>query len=377
METELRYTFGKNWEDYVANYFNDARLEASRDHILAFLKLPTLENKSFIDIGCGSGLHSLAAFKAGAIRIHSFDYDEDSIRTTRKLREMVGNPAHWRVERGSVLDADYVQRLEPADIVYSWGVLHHTGQMWSAVKNATIPMRSNGVLYIALYTSDIFVERSPQYWLDIKQRYNHVGPVGKKLMELQYCWNNTVWPNLKGLRNPFPFLARKNARRGMNYWIDVKDWLGGWPMEFASITETKQYCTSLGLELVNINAGEANTEYLFRRNGEVNYWDSIRASWTIEKLQSPFIHRGGKAYTSALNGHSDTADEAEGSRRSRLMMFENGTPIGFAHQRVKDIARFGGGRYRHLRNELVFSTTDASDPNTNGREYTICATSLR
>jgi hypothetical protein len=367
---EMRYGFGKNWEEFVKLRFSEERLKASLDHMLWFLGRRDLQGQSFLDIGSGSGLHSLAAFRAGARRIHSFDYDPDSVRTTLALREMAGNPAHWTVEQGSVLDPEYMRKLEPADIAYSWGVLHHTGEMWKAIENAAIPIAPNGVFYIALYTSDVFIKPSAQYWLDIKRRYNQAGAWGKRLMEYDYAWRNTIFPSLVRLRNPLPVLLGRNQTRGMSYWTDVKDWLGGWPMEFAGIAETKAFAKGLGLELLNVNAGEANTEYLFRRKGASNYWDALLAR-PRETLKGPFERRGAHAYVCRLGEHAASADSAETPRRSRLMLYEDGKPVGFAHQPHLQIEMHGGGRYSHWHDTLIFSATDGSDPNSNGRPYSI------
>jgi hypothetical protein len=370
----MRYAFGKNWEEFIERHWSEARLEASRAHILGTLKLPHLEGQSFLDIGSGSGLHSLAAFRSGARRIFSFDYDADSVRTTRALREREGSPAHWTVEQGSVLDGDYMRRLEPADVVYSWGVLHHTGQMWKAVLNATLPLAKGGLLYIALYTSDIFIRPTAEYWLDVKQRYNRAGAFGRRLMEWDYVWRTAIFPSLKRGRNPLRLM--RGQTRGMTYWTDVKDWLGGWPMEFAGIAETKRFCAGLGLELLNVNAGEANTEYVFRRRGERNHWDALLAGRRLFVLQRPFETRAGHARACRLPAHRDTADGAETPRRSRLMLYEDGVPVGFAHQPLLHVEAHGGGRYAHWEDSLVFSSTDGSDPNSNGREYSICADML-
>ena len=91
---------------------------------------------TFLDVGCGSGLHSPAALTAGAKRIVSFDLDSDSVETSRRLWELVGKPKNWVICQGSILDHEFVTTLEPADIVYSWGVLHHTGDMWTALRYA-------------------------------------------------------------------------------------------------------------------------------------------------------------------------------------------------------------------------------------------------
>ena len=44
-----------------------------------------------------------------------------------RLHDLSGRPAHWRIAQGSVLDKAYMESLGTFDIVYSWGVLHHTG----------------------------------------------------------------------------------------------------------------------------------------------------------------------------------------------------------------------------------------------------------
>ncbi len=373
---EMRYGFGRNWEEFVERHWSEERIEASRAHILRTLKLADLAGKSFLDIGSGSGLHSLAAFRCGASRIVSFDYDADSVRTTRALRERAGSPAHWSVEQGSVLDAEYMRRLERADIVYSWGVLHHTGQMWKAVENATLPLATGGLFYIALYTRDVFIRPTAEYWLEVKRRYNRAGALGKKVMEWDYALRNTILPNLVRGRNPLPILRGGGQTRGMTYWTDVKDWLGGWPMEFAGIAETKAFCATLGLELLNVNAGEANTEYLFRRRGESNHWDAVLAGRRLEILRPPFEVRAGHARACRLEAHRENADSALAPRRSRVMLYEDGIPVGFAHQPHRHIEAHGGGRYSHWEDSLIFSATDGSDPNSNGREYSICAAML-
>ncbi len=367
----LRFGFGRNWSDFVDSHLTEARIAKAETHLLRFLRLPDLRGKRFLDIGCGSGLHSLAALRAGADSILSFDYDPDSVATTKRLRRFAGEPAHWRVLQGSVLDEGFMQSLEPADIVYSWGVLHHTGDLWRAVENAAIPMAENGVFYIALYSSDAYLDPTPQYWMAVKQRYNRAGSLEKRWMEWQYAWRESIYPQLQQQRNPFKLIAGY-ASRGMSFWTDVRDWLGGYPMEFAGNEETKAFCRDrLGLELLNIYAGEGNTEFLFRRQGSPNYWDAVRASTRLVALEGPFSHRNGHAYQASLPDHADSADDGEHPRRSRLMVYEDDQPIGFAHQTHVDIENHGGGRYSHWRETLIFSATDGTDPNNNGRRYAI------
>jgi len=301
----MRYGFGKNWAEYIQKNLSEERVKIAQECLLNFLKLNDLSGKTILDIGCGSGIHSLAAYRAGARQIMSFDYDTESVNTTRKVREFAGNPQNWHIEQGSVLDRAFMDTLDRADIVYSWGVLHHTGQMWKAIENAASTLEEDGVFYIALYTSDVFLNPTPEYWLQVKQKYNRAGPIGKKWMEWGYAWRDTFRPNLLAGRNPFRKILEYKRSRGMSYWTDVKDWLGGWPMEFAGIAETKTSCSDiLQLELLNIKAGEANTEYLFRKRGTKNYWEDVLKTLQIESLPGPFTHQTGHSWIAPLKHYA-------------------------------------------------------------------------
>jgi SAM-dependent methyltransferase len=115
-----RFVFGKNWENFVDKHLTEERVRIAQEHLLRFLKLPDLTGKRMLDIGCGSGLHSLAALRANVRELVSFDYDANSVATTRKLHDLSGRPAHWRIAQGSVLDKAYMDSLGSFDIVYSW-----------------------------------------------------------------------------------------------------------------------------------------------------------------------------------------------------------------------------------------------------------------
>ena len=372
MENEQRYGFGQNWAEYVEKNFDESKVATSQQHLLDFLKLTDLSGKSFLDIGCGSGLHSLAAFRAGAAKIVSFDYDPNSVATTRELHERAGAPGNWTVRQGSVLDNAHMRSLGTFDVVYSWGVLHHTGDMWTAIEHAALPLKADGVFCIALYTRDVHIKPSPEFWLRVKKAYNRAGGIGKRLMEWAYALWFTVLPKLVRLRSPFKTILQYQRSRGMAYWTDVRDWLGGWPMEFAGIAETKHFCAErLGLELLNVNAGEANTEYLFRKRGANNYWDDYAAAFPPTALTGPFATAGGYAWTVALPDVVAEGSPHSGSERTRLMLFESGVPLGFDGAPQSHIRTYGGSRYCDNEGVLMFSTTDNSNPNNNGCAYAV------
>ena len=179
-----------------------------------------MEGKTVLDIGSGSGLFSLAARRLGA-RVHSFDYDPRSVACTRELkRRYFPDDAAWIVDEGSALDIKYLQGLRKFDLVYSWGVLHHTGQMWQALQNASEMVRSDGTLFISIYNDQGWISK---YWTRVKIFYN-TGVIGKATMTFLHVpylfWLRYL---VRGLTGRLPI------GRGMSLWVDTIDWLGGWP----------------------------------------------------------------------------------------------------------------------------------------------------
>lgn len=269
-EPATRFAFGRNWERFVRKHFSEERVALSRAHLLSFLGLPDLRGRTFLDIGCGSGIHSLAAVRAGAEAVVGFDYDTVAVETSRRIRERAGCPGHWAVLQGSVLDAAFMAGLEKADVVYSWGVLHHTGDLWRAMDNAAGRCRPGGLLYVALYDYEHHnrpPEETPEMWIDVKKAYNRAGWWGKRRLELWYVWafmmsRNPLWLPVLLFR-----IARYGRSRGMSFYTDLVDWLGGWPMEFARRDDVRAWAVRQGLSMLAMQTGEANTEYLFCAGG--------------------------------------------------------------------------------------------------------------
>jgi SAM-dependent methyltransferase len=182
-EEKVTFSFGKNWEQFVSANFTEERIEIARQHLLNFLETKDLEGKHFLDIGCGSGIHSLAAFKSAARSIVSFDVDPYSVATTKKIHEMYGSPENWQIAQGSILDDNFIRAVELADIVYSWGVLHHTGNLWQAVKNAATFLKPGSIFYIAIY------DKTPDtpHWIDIKKNIIALAGPRKSLWSFPMC----------------------------------------------------------------------------------------------------------------------------------------------------------------------------------------------
>ncbi len=226
---------------------------------------PNLNGLSILDIGCGSGLHSIAMLDAGATQVDGFDYDANSVKASKFVQAQVGNPPNWTVEQGSVLDDAYVSNLPLYNMVYSWGVLHHTGEVWHAIQNAASRVKPGGLFYIALYSADLQKNPTPEFWLDVKRKYVASGWFQRRMMDWWYVWRFQMNKNLLKLPEFLRRMREYKKNRGMNIFTDIRDWLGGWPMEFVYDKEAIDFVEKRGFTLERIATGEANSEFLFVR----------------------------------------------------------------------------------------------------------------
>lgn len=244
---DRRFAFGKNWQRYARHLGTDEISSAMQSLSVAVDALDT-SGSTFLDIGSGSGLFSRAAYELGFRRIVSFDYDNDSVAATRALKEEAGaSNERWSVEQGSVLDAQYMSRLGRFDVVYSWGVLHHTGAMWEALARTSEAVGDSGRLYIALYNDQGWISA---YWTVVKRTYNALPQIGRGAM-LLFFWTyfgiGLFLADVIRLRNPLK--RHLGDRRGMRFFTDVIDWIGGYPFEVAKPEAVKSFLAARGFTL--------------------------------------------------------------------------------------------------------------------------------
>ena len=264
-----RFEFGKNWSRFLTT-LDDQRIAEAERAITGMLELPDLTGKRFLDIGSGSGLSSLAARRLGA-SVHSFDYDPHSVACTTELRRRYfPQDDSWKVEEGSALDADYVRSLGEFDIVYSWGVLHHTGEMWKALENAQIPVAAGGKLLLAIYND---TGSQAARWRWIKKTYNQL----PRLMKTPFAIAVSAPEEAKSLvrsvvkGHPGEYIrtwTQYKQIRGMSHWHDLIDWVGGYPYEVAKPEEIFDFYRARGFTLTKLKCGAVGlgcNEFVFQK----------------------------------------------------------------------------------------------------------------
>lgn len=260
IETGERFGFGRNWSRFLL-HLDDERIRAAEQSLQKMLGLQSLQGLRFLDAGSGSGLFSLAARRLGA-SVHSFDYDPQSVACTRALRQRYASEdTQWHVEEGSVLDAQYLTNLGTFDIVYSWGVLHHTGDQWTGLDLVSQRVRPGGRLFVALYNDQGPVSR---WWTFVKRLYLK-NVLTRALVIVVYT------PYFIGLRWLYRQLSgRGKLERGMSLWHDMLDWLGGYPFEVSRPEGVFAFLRARGYELRALTtAGStgACNEFVFERTG--------------------------------------------------------------------------------------------------------------
>jgi len=265
-----RFQFGENWSQFLSA-IDEERIQRAETSLKEMLEVESLAGKTFLDIGSGSGLFSLAARRLGA-RVHSFDFDPKSVYCTTELRKnYFRDDDSWKIQEASVLDAEFMKSLGQFDIVYSWGVLHHTGDLWTALENAQQRVAPEGKFFIALYND---TGSQSTRWLHIKKTYNSLpgilrppfAALAMAPQEFKQLVSSIV------LLRPGRYIEswtqyRKN--RGMTKWRDIVDWVGGYPYETSTPDQVFDFARERGFLLTKLKCGRVGlgcNEFVFVRS---------------------------------------------------------------------------------------------------------------
>jgi 2-polyprenyl-3-methyl-5-hydroxy-6-metoxy-1,4-benzoquinol methylase len=262
-----RFEFGENWSRFL-DVLNEERILSAEASLQRMLGLSTLAGKTFLDVGSGSGLFSLAAHRLGAI-VHSFDYDPQSVACAKELRRRYAlGDSSWTIAQQSVLDGAYMSSIGPYDIVYSWGVLHHTGAMWQALDHVQRPLTEGGLLFIAIYNDKGSLSSR---WRRRKQLYNRLPRALRIPYLLAVSAPFEIRHALGSIRSgrPGPYFKSwfSSGERGMSRWRDIVDWVGGYPYEVAKPEEIFDFYKARNFSLTRLrcDGGLGCNEFVFEK----------------------------------------------------------------------------------------------------------------
>ncbi len=259
------FAFGENWRRFL-DRLDERRLDRAAESLQNMLGIGDLAGARFLDVGCGSGLFSLAARRLGATVV-SFDADPASVACAEELKRRYasGDPG-WIIGQGSVLVEAYLRTLGTFDVVYAWGVLHHTGDLWRSMEQVTLAVGNKGLLFVAIYND---AGPATRRWRLVKKLYNRLPVVLRPLLlvpALVRLWALTVIRDfLKG--RPFHTWRHYDDVRGMSPWRDAVDWVGGYPYEVARPREVIDFYAERGFRLRKLlmNEGLGCNEFVFER----------------------------------------------------------------------------------------------------------------
>lgn len=267
-DTKERFAFGKNWANFLTN-LNEERIAEAVKSFTEKTGLSDMTGLTFLDAGSGSGLFSLAAYKLGA-KVVSFDYDTDSVACTKYLKEKYcTDDAMWQVQQGSVLDQDFLKQFAKVDVLYSWGVLHHTGHMYEAFKNVSGMVKKDGTLFISINNDQ---GSTSAIWKKIKKTYSTTNIVTRTVL-LFMCsirlWGPKFVKDFLHSGNPLKSWCAYKENRGMSAWHDVVDWVGGYPFEVAKPEEVFNFFKEKDFQLEYLKTcagGLGCNEFIFKKN---------------------------------------------------------------------------------------------------------------
>ena len=240
-QLDSHFAFGENWKAFVETLSEESIAEAVRG-LAKLFPADELRDRDFLDIGCGSGLSMLAALRLGARSVTGIDIDPNSVEAARAVLSRHTAGKVWRTQVTSVFD---FAPDKSYDVVHSWGVLHHTGDMWPAVRKAAALVAPKGHLALALYRKTLLC----RFWRVEKKFYSRSNSLVQAAIGAIYRGLYRVALLATG-RSPARYIRDYKSARGMNWSHDVHDWLGGYPYESVTPQEVSAVLGELGFDEV-------------------------------------------------------------------------------------------------------------------------------
>ena len=261
------FEFGQNWKNYAV-LIDSERIHEAKKNLIELLGHDNIRGKTILDIGCGSGIHSLAFLELGAANVTAFDFDPTSVSTTRNLLKEYSNHNKFNVYQGDILAPTLTNTQY--DVVYSWGVLHHTGNLELALFNAANYVRQGGYLFIAIYKNT----KLCWLWKKEKRFYSSTSRINQQIIKSFYITIFAIGYTIFKRKSFRKYILQYQKNRGMSFFHDVHDWLGGYPYESATPQRINTSLMNMKFELVKEVItkagigffGSSCNEYVFKKD---------------------------------------------------------------------------------------------------------------
>lgn len=255
-QKNIAFDFGKNWRAFCDDALDEKRFASAFESLEELIPAGRVRGSSFLDIGCGSGIFAIAASLAGAREVIGIDISKESIETSISNKQRFAPQNDISFHHKSVFDPD-VRQFGSFDIVYSWGSLHHTGDMYGAIDTACGLVKPGSLFVVAIYNR----HWSCRMWKIVKQLYSKVPGFAQRLMVWVFYVVIALAKFAVTRRNPF-----REKRRGMSFYYDVIDWIGGYPYEYAAKEEIVEHMRNKDFECTKYVAAPVPTgcnEFVF------------------------------------------------------------------------------------------------------------------
>ncbi len=262
--TGHQFDFGENWQEFSRNALTAGRVAQARSEFMELMAPLDLNGLSFVDIGFGQGLSLMTAAALGARSVGCDINPKCQAALAQNLRFFPELSQAPPVVVGSILDPAVVEALRKAipsasyDVVHSWGVLHHTGDLHRAIGNAACLVSPHGHLVVAIYNR----HWTSKLWLAVKRTYVSCP------RWIQRALVAVLYPVIYGAKWAVTSGDPARQQRGMDFYYNVVDWVGGYPYEYASIQETRKAVEALGFTMEKAIPAEVPTgcnQFVFKR----------------------------------------------------------------------------------------------------------------
>ena len=236
----IAFNFGRNWRSFSDRAIDNRRFEMASNSLKELIGQEKIKGSAFLDIGCGSGIFAIAASLIGAQKVIGIDISKESVEASIDNKKRFAGQSTIDFFHKSLFDDDILQ-MPKFDIVYSWGVLHHTGNMWRAIDIASKLVAPHSLFVLAIYNK----HWSSGLWKLIKRFYNAVPKFIQQLMVWFFCLIIATAKLIVTRKNPF-----KKKKRGMSFYYDVIDWVGGYPYEYATKGQIINHLEKMGFKCI-------------------------------------------------------------------------------------------------------------------------------